>query len=85
MKREGGGHSKKDDGIPPIAELAGFEFPPDTEFAEQVRRSIGNREVASGLVDLSTRGLFKLLMDYLSTFLDILDSSSGQETGRKEK
>ncbi|MBT8395437.1 MAG: hypothetical protein HKO65_14260 [Gemmatimonadetes bacterium] len=71
-------------GTLPIKELSDFEFPSDTEFSDRVRQSIGNREVVSGIVDLSTWGFFRLLIGYLSTLLGALGSPSGPDTGQKE-
>ena len=69
---------------PPIAELNDFELPADEEFTDQVRRSIGRREATSQVVDLSIRGFFQLLLDYLSTIFADLFSRPDPEDGEKE-
>jgi hypothetical protein len=70
--------------VPPIAELNDFELPTDEEFTDQVRRSIGRREATSHVVDLSIRGFFRLLLDYLSTIFEDLFSPRDPEDGEKE-
>ena len=69
---------------PPIAELNDFELPADEEFTDQVRRSIGRREVTSHVVDLSFRGFFQLLMDYLSTIFGAIFSPPDPKEGEEE-
>ena len=78
MEREGMAEA------PPIGELKDFELPADEEFTDQVRRSIGRREVTSHVVDLSIRGFFKLLMDYLSTIFGAVFSPPDPEEGEEE-
>lgn len=69
---------------PPIDELNDFELPADEEFTDQIRRSIGRREAASQVVDLSFRGFFNLLLDYVSTIFADLFSRPDPEDGQKE-
>ena len=71
MKGSGPGESKE---APPIEELNDFELPDLDGFTDKVRDSISRTEAASNFVDLSTRGFFRLLLDYLSTILDALFS-----------
>ena len=69
---------------PPVGELKDFELPADEEFTDQVRRSIGRREATSQVVDLSVRGFFQLLLDYMSTIFADLLSRPDPEEGEKE-
>lgn len=68
----------------PVGELKDFELPADEEFTDQVRQSIGRREATSQVVDLSIRGFFKLLLDYVSTIFADLFSRPDPEDGEKE-
>ena len=70
--------------IPPITELHDYELPAEYEFIDRVRQSIDRRETASSFVDLSTRGFFELLMDYLSTIFGAVFSTPDREDGEKE-
>lgn len=70
---------------PPIRELSEFEMGTDEEFPRKVQGSINRTQTATGLVDLSTRGFWGLLMDYIATIISAIFSPPESGKGLVDK
>jgi hypothetical protein len=70
---------------PPISELAEFELEADEELSRRIQGSINRTRTATSMVDLSTRGFWGLLMDYITTIFSAVFSPRESGRGNADK